>query len=221
MYLELIIITSRNIIAFRHFRNTLYHTGKLSCNIPIKPPEFHTTKYHKTLIQFFCIKHCYILLNVSPTFKTLESFKYRSRRQTDACSQFFSGKSCVFLQCTKYLQICFIQCIHSAKITALGETEVSVRNPEKYPYADIEWDDGGNSGCLLKNLYASREELQKELKKEEENKIAEIKAKIKDASDLVAFMYDHCVACAEEYTDWTARKAVKEIAKEMLGLDLD
>lgn len=113
------------------------------------------------------------------------------------------------------------QCIHSAKITALGETEVSVRNPEKYPYADIEWDDGGNSGCLLKNLYTSREELQKELKTEEENKIAEIKAKIKDANDLVAFMYDHCVACAEEYTDWTARKAVKEIAKEMLGLDLD
>ena len=59
------------------------------------------------------------------------------------------------------------QCIHSAKITALGETEVSVRNPEKYPYADIEWDDGGNSGCLLKNLYTSREELQKELKKED------------------------------------------------------
>ena len=89
------------------------------------------------------------------------------------------------------------QSIHSAKITALGETEVSVRNPEKYPYADIEWDDGGNSGCLLKNLYASREELQKELKKEEEKKIAEIKAKIKDAG-----------------------RAVKEIAKEMLGLEL-
>ena len=60
-----------------------------------------------------------------------------------------------------------------------------------------------------------------ELKKEEEKKIAEIKAKIKDTGDLVAFMYDHCVACAEEYTDWTARRAVKEIAKEMLGLDLD
>ena len=58
-------------------------------------------------------------------------------------------------------------------------------------------------------------------KKEEEKKIAEIKAKIKDAGDLVAFMYDHCVACAEEYTDWTARRAVKEIAKEMLGLDLE
>lgn len=92
--------------------------------------------------------------------------------------------------------------------------------PEKYPYADIEWDDGGNSGCLLKDLYASREELQKELKKEEEKKIAEIKAKIKDVGDLVEFMYDHCVACAAEYTDWTARKAVKEIAKEMIGLEL-
>ena len=109
------------------------------------------------------------------------------------------------------------QRIHNAKIIALGEAEVSVK---KYPYADIEWDDGGNSGCLLKNLYASREELQKELKKEEEEKIAEIKAKIKDTGDLVAFMYDHCVACAEEYTDWTARRAVKEIAKEMLGLEL-
>ena len=109
------------------------------------------------------------------------------------------------------------QSLHRAKIINLGEAEVSAK---KYPYADIEWDDGGNSGCLLKDLYASREELQKELKKEEEKKIAEIKAKIKDTGDLVAFMYDHCVACAEEYTDWTARRAVKEIAKEMLGLEL-
>lgn len=112
-------------------------------------------------------------------------------------------------------------CIHSAKITALGETEVSVRDPEKYPYADIKWDIGGNSKRLLRDLYSSREELQKELKKAEEKKISEIKAKIKDANDLVTFMYNNCVASAEEYTDWTARRAVREIAKEMLGLDLD
>ena len=110
------------------------------------------------------------------------------------------------------------QRIHSAKLIALDEVEVSTR---KYLYAKIEMDDGCRLGWPLKNLYASREELQKELKKEEEKKIAEIKAKIKNAGDLVAFMYDHCVACAEEYTDWTARRAVKEIAKEMLGLDLD
>ena len=112
------------------------------------------------------------------------------------------------------------QCIHSAKITALGETEVSVRDPKKYPYAEIKWDDGGNSNRLLRDLYSSREELQKEIKKAEEKKIDEIKSKIKDVNDLVAFMYDHCVASAEEYTDWIARRAVKEIAKEMLGLEL-
>ena len=113
------------------------------------------------------------------------------------------------------------RCIHSAKIIALGETEVSVKDPEKYPYADIKWDIGGNSKRLLRDLYNSREELQKELKKTEEKKISEIKAKIKDVNDLVTFMYNHCVADAEEYTDWTARRAVKEIAKEMLGLELE
>ena len=66
--------------------------------------------------------------------------------------------------------------IHSAKITALGETEVSARNPEKYPYADIHWDDGGDSSCLLKDLYASREELQNKLKKEERKKTKNISA---------------------------------------------
>lgn len=110
------------------------------------------------------------------------------------------------------------QRIHSAKLIALDEVEVSTR---KYLYTKIEMDDGCRLGWPLKNLYASKEELQKELKKEEEKKIAEIKAKIKNANDLVAFMYDRCVACAEEYTDWTARRAVKEIAKEILGLDLN
>ena len=109
------------------------------------------------------------------------------------------------------------QRIHSAKLIALDEVEVSTR---KYLYAKIEMDDGCRLGWPLKNLYASREELQKELRREEEKEIAEIKSKIKDANDLVAFMYNHCVACAEEYTDWTARRAVKEIAKEMLGLEL-
>ncbi len=111
-------------------------------------------------------------------------------------------------------------CIHSAKIIALGETEASARDPKTYPYAEIKWDDGGNSNRLLRDLYSSREELQAELKKAEEKKIDEIKSKIKDVNDLVAFMYDHCVASAEEYTDWIARRAVKEIAKEMLGLEL-
>ena len=90
------------------------------------------------------------------------------------------------------------QCIHSAKITALDETEASVRDQERYPYADIKWDDGGDS---IK-------------------RIRKINYEIRDVNDLVTFMYNHCVASAEEYTDWIARRAVKEIAKEMLGLEL-
>ena len=54
------------------------------------------------------------------------------------------------------------QRIHSAKLIALDEVEVSTR---KYLYAKIEMDDGCRLGWPLKNLYASREELQKELQK--------------------------------------------------------
>lgn len=110
--------------------------------------------------------------------------------------------------------------VHSAKITAFGETEVSARNTKKYQYAKLTWD-GGNSSCLLKDLYASRKELIFALKKESENKINKIKLNIHDVNDLIKFMYNHCIAPAEEYTDWDARQAVKEIAKEMLGLELE
>ena len=109
------------------------------------------------------------------------------------------------------------QCIHSATITALGEIEASTRDTKKSTYAAIEWDNGGNSGRLLRDLYSSQEELQKEIQKAEEKRIRKIKYEIRDVNDLVMFMYNYCVASAEEYTDWTARRAVKEIAKEMLG----
>ena len=59
------------------------------------------------------------------------------------------------------------QRIHSAKLIALDEVEVSAR---KYLYAKIEMDDGCRLGWPLKNLYASREELQKKLEKKEERK---------------------------------------------------
>lgn len=60
------------------------------------------------------------------------------------------------------------QRIHSAKIINLGKVEVSAK---KSPYADIELEDGCRLiGEPLKNLYASKEELQKELEKKEERK---------------------------------------------------
>lgn len=52
------------------------------------------------------------------------------------------------------------QNLHRAKIIGLGEVEVSAK---KYSYADIEMEDGCRLiGWPLKNLYASKEELQKE-----------------------------------------------------------
>lgn len=60
------------------------------------------------------------------------------------------------------------QRIHSAKIINLGKVEVSAK---KSPYADIELEDGCRLiGEPLKNLYVSKEELQKELEKKEERK---------------------------------------------------
>lgn len=69
------------------------------------------------------------------------------------------------------------QRIHSAKLIALDEVEVSTR---KYLYAKIEMDDGCRLGWPLKNLYASKEELQKELEKKKKgsNKIENEKQRV-------------------------------------------
>ena len=53
MNLEQIIITSRYIIAFGYFRNILYDSRKLCCNIPVQPSELHTAKHDESLIQLF------------------------------------------------------------------------------------------------------------------------------------------------------------------------
>ena len=57
------------------------------------------------------------------------------------------------------------QSLHRAKIINICEVEVSAK---KYPYADIELEDGCRIiGESLKTLYASKEEFQKELEKKQ------------------------------------------------------
>lgn len=46
------------------------------------------------------------------------------------------------------------------------------------------------------------------------------KQNIRSAEELVAFCLDHCVAKAEEYTDWDAREAAIQKAREF-GIDID
>ena len=80
---------------------------------------------------------------------------------------------------------------------------------------------GGTANYRLSDLYASLEAVETAMQQKEAAEISRIKSEIHTVSDLVSFMYNNCVAYAEEYTDWTARKAVKEIAEEMLGLELE
>ena len=78
MNLEQIIMTSRYIIAFGYFRNILYDSRKLCCNIPVQPSELHTAKHDESLIQLFSIQHSNIFLYISAAFEPFEPFKDRS-----------------------------------------------------------------------------------------------------------------------------------------------
>lgn len=91
----------------------------------------------------------------------------------------------------------------------------------KGDFADLKWIDGGSNTMRLTKLYHTYEEClnAKELKSKQT--IENYKSQIKTIEDLVKFMYNNCVACAEEYTDWDARKAAAERAKELLDIDLE
>jgi hypothetical protein len=89
-------------------------------------------------------------------------------------------------------------------------------------YAEIQLNEGGMTGALLTDIYTSRKELLEANKKASAAQIAEYKNQMQDIEGLVRFMFDNAVSPdAGEYTDWDARQAVKERAKELLGIDLD
>lgn len=80
---------------------------------------------------------------------------------------------------------------------------------------------GGTMGAAEEDIRLTRDELF-ELNREIENKRYEkYRAEITDTAALVRFMYDRNVARAEEYTDWEVRRAAKDAAREMLGIELD
>lgn len=79
----------------------------------------------------------------------------------------------------------------------------------------------GSRGVYFDDLYSSKEDLMKAMFDEAMRKTAEIKASIQTKDDCIRFMFSHTVSCAEEYTDWTARRAVQQIAKERWGLELE
>lgn len=79
----------------------------------------------------------------------------------------------------------------------------------------------GTGFCLPEEMvFSSKEDCVQDYQNRFEEKVQDYCKSIKSVSDLVSFMFSHCVSCAEEYTDWEAREAAYRKAKELLGIDL-
>lgn len=84
-------------------------------------------------------------------------------------------------------------------------------------------------GCyafLPENLYSTEAEVKTVLKREFYGKVNEVKKDIHTLEDLLKFMYnndltDWSSACVNGWqTDWVSRVAVRELAKEICGIEL-
>lgn len=78
----------------------------------------------------------------------------------------------------------------------------------------------GSQGVKVTHCYPTKDELLTGMRVKSQKRTSAFCEEIKIVNDLVRFMYDHTVSCAEEYTDWDARKAAAIRAKELLGIDL-
>ena len=87
--------------------------------------------------------------------------------------------------------------------------------------ADLKWTECGRNTMRLTDLYHTYEECLNAKKLKSKETIQNYKSQIKTVEDLVEFMYDNCVSCCEEYTDWDARKAAAERAKQLLNINLE
>lgn len=71
------------------------------------------------------------------------------------------------------------------------------------------------------DVYMSKNDAEQAYNKEIQNRIEKYKLRINTVEDLVKFMFNENVACTEEYTDYEARQAVIEKAKELLDIELE
>lgn len=107
-----------------------------------------------------------------------------------------------------------------AKVTRICRDESTREYAEVECIHDDECYAFGSRSVHFDDLYPSKEDLLRAVSDEEQKKTAEIMASIQTKDDCIRYMFSHTVSCAEEYTDWTARRAVQQIAKERWGIDL-
>lgn len=73
-----------------------------------------------------------------------------------------------------------------------------------------------------KNLYRTKEEVEEILKREFRARVDEVKKDIHTLEDLLKFLYNNDVSVDEDDDDsvWEERVAVRELAKEICGIEL-
>lgn len=79
----------------------------------------------------------------------------------------------------------------------------------------------GTQGVKINGCYPSRQELLDAMEAESERRRKKFCEEIRTTGDLARFMYSHAVSCTGEWTDWDARRAAAERAKDLLHIDLD
>lgn len=103
--------------------------------------------------------------------------------------------------------------------------DIKMKNGIEYAHVDCIRDEKygviGPQDVLLKNLYPSKEALFIAISEKDRKYINEIKAKIQTKDDCIMYLYNNHIATGTEYTDWTARRAIREIARDRWGLELE
>lgn len=82
-------------------------------------------------------------------------------------------------------------------------------------------DNYGTQGVKICECYRTKKQLLAGMAAKSDRRFHKFCDQMKTVEDLVRFMYDTTVSCAEEYTDWDARRAAAARAKELLGIDLN
>ena len=91
----------------------------------------------------------------------------------------------------------------------------------KKEYVDVRCIESVGTTCvLLEDAFLTRDDVLEDEKRKQEEYIKEVDAQIHSISDLLQFAYSNTVSIAEEYTNWYARAAVKEIAKKRFWIEL-
>lgn len=106
-----------------------------------------------------------------------------------------------------------------ARIVRISEDSQAGGCAEVEYIYDGKYGTNGFRSVLFDYIYESKEDMIKAMYETVQQKGSEIRASIHTKEDCIRFLFQHNVSCTEE-TDWTARRAVQEIARERWGMEL-